>query len=165
NGTKEKDHEVKPRCNTNTSHRHSYHYICGVTAALAARDATRNGDDSHTSRTGARRPVQVARECTFSDFLKCKPLNFKGIEGVVGLTQWKCSYMVELPRTTTLETAHAMPWRTLKKMMTDKYCPRGTDVVTYSQRFQELALMYETLAISSGNIRSHISASSWKRWL
>ncbi|GJS44842.1 putative reverse transcriptase domain-containing protein [Tanacetum coccineum] len=29
----------------------------GVTAALAARDATRNGDDSHTSGMGARRPV------------------------------------------------------------------------------------------------------------
>ncbi|GJZ65622.1 hypothetical protein Tco_0622318 [Tanacetum coccineum] len=60
----------------------------GVTAALAARDATRNGDDSHTSGTGARRPVQVARECTYPDFLKCQPLNFKGTEGVVGLTQW-----------------------------------------------------------------------------
>ncbi|GKF14332.1 hypothetical protein Tco_0055794 [Tanacetum coccineum] len=34
----------------------------GVTTALAVRDATRNGDDSHTSGTGARRPVQVARE-------------------------------------------------------------------------------------------------------
>ncbi|GJW25479.1 reverse transcriptase domain-containing protein [Tanacetum coccineum] len=34
----------------------------GVTAALAARDATRNGDDSHTSGTGARRHVQVARK-------------------------------------------------------------------------------------------------------
>ncbi|GKD74138.1 putative reverse transcriptase domain-containing protein, partial [Tanacetum coccineum] len=28
-------------------------------------------------------------------------------------------------KTTTPEAAHAMPWRTLKKMMTDKYCPRG----------------------------------------
>ncbi|GJS56602.1 putative reverse transcriptase domain-containing protein [Tanacetum coccineum] len=60
-------------------------------------------------------------------------------------------------KTTTHEAAHAMPWRTLKKMMTDKYCPRGeikklefkmwnlkvkgNDVVAYSQRFQELALM------------------------
>nr|GEX03369.1 hypothetical protein [Tanacetum cinerariifolium] len=60
-------------------------------------------------------------------------------------------------KTTTPEAAHAMPWRTLKKMMTDKYCPmgkikkleskmwnlkvKGTDVVAYSQRFQELALM------------------------
>ncbi|GKG10525.1 hypothetical protein Tco_0341925 [Tanacetum coccineum] len=59
----------------------------GVTDALAARDATRNGDDNHTSGTGARRPVQVAHECTYLDFLKCQPLNFKGTEGVVGLTQ------------------------------------------------------------------------------
>ncbi|GKE21394.1 hypothetical protein Tco_1432906, partial [Tanacetum coccineum] len=58
----------------------------GVTAALAARDATRNGDDSHTSRTGVRRLMQVACECTYPDFLKCQPLNFKGTEGVVGLT-------------------------------------------------------------------------------
>ncbi|GKG61602.1 hypothetical protein Tco_0621311, partial [Tanacetum coccineum] len=36
----------------------------GVTVVLAARDATRNGNDSHTSGTGARRPVHVARECT-----------------------------------------------------------------------------------------------------
>ncbi|GKA75865.1 hypothetical protein Tco_0782243 [Tanacetum coccineum] len=28
-------------------------------------------------------------------------------------------------KTTTPEAAHAMPWATLKKMMTDKYCPRG----------------------------------------
>nr|GFD55526.1 hypothetical protein [Tanacetum cinerariifolium] len=29
----------------------------GINTALAARDATRNGDDSHTSGTGARRPM------------------------------------------------------------------------------------------------------------
>ncbi|GJX78939.1 putative reverse transcriptase domain-containing protein [Tanacetum coccineum] len=105
----------------------------GVTAALAARDATRNGDDSHTSGTGARRPVQVAHECTYPDFLKCQPLNFKGTEGVVGLTQWfekmesiySISNCTVACQTTTPEAAHAMPWRTLKKMMTDKYCPRG----------------------------------------
>ncbi|GJW77317.1 hypothetical protein Tco_0138999 [Tanacetum coccineum] len=74
NGTKEKDHEAM--------------IDEGVTAALAACDAARNGDDSHTSGTGARRPVQVAHECTYPDFLKCQPLNFKGTEGVVGLTQW-----------------------------------------------------------------------------
>nr|GFA19448.1 hypothetical protein [Tanacetum cinerariifolium] len=55
----------------------------GVTAALAARDANRNGDDSHTSGTG--RPVQVTHECTYLDFLKCQPLNFKGTEGFVRL--------------------------------------------------------------------------------
>ncbi|GKG64137.1 hypothetical protein Tco_0649387, partial [Tanacetum coccineum] len=54
----------------------------GVTAALAAHYATRNGDDSHTLGMGAKRPMPVARECTYSDFLKCQPLNFKGTEGV-----------------------------------------------------------------------------------
>nr|GEU72778.1 reverse transcriptase domain-containing protein [Tanacetum cinerariifolium] len=30
----------------------------------------------------------VARECTYQDFMKFQPLNFKGIEGVVGLIRW-----------------------------------------------------------------------------
>nr|GEY56281.1 putative reverse transcriptase domain-containing protein [Tanacetum cinerariifolium] len=124
----------------------------GVTAALAARDANRNSDDSHTSGMG--RPVQVAREYTYSDFLKCQPLNFKGTEGVVGLSQWfekmesifnisNCTVACQVKfvmctlqgnaltwwnshvKTTTPEAAHAMLWRTLKQMITDKYCPRG----------------------------------------
>ncbi|GJV73754.1 hypothetical protein Tco_1493749 [Tanacetum coccineum] len=37
----------------------------GVTAALAARDANRNGDDSHTSGTGGRRTERIVRECTY----------------------------------------------------------------------------------------------------
>ncbi|GJT22060.1 hypothetical protein Tco_0891997 [Tanacetum coccineum] len=58
----------------------------GVTAALAARDADRNtnGDDSHNSGTGVRRTERTARECTYTDFLKYQPLNFKGTEGVAG---------------------------------------------------------------------------------
>nr|GFB63562.1 putative reverse transcriptase domain-containing protein [Tanacetum cinerariifolium] len=32
--------------------------------------------------------VPMARECTFQDFLKCKPHTFLGTEGVVGLTRW-----------------------------------------------------------------------------
>nr|GEX42381.1 putative reverse transcriptase domain-containing protein [Tanacetum cinerariifolium] len=62
----------------------------GVAKALAARDANRNtnGEDSHVSGTCARRTKRVTRECAYPDFLKCKPLNFKGTEGVVELTQW-----------------------------------------------------------------------------
>ncbi|GJS68015.1 putative reverse transcriptase domain-containing protein [Tanacetum coccineum] len=56
------------------------------------------------------------------------------------------------------DVANAMTWKNLKKMMTDKYCPRGeikklkvkmwnlkvkdTNVIGYSRCFQELALMY-----------------------
>ncbi|GJZ02632.1 hypothetical protein Tco_0520593, partial [Tanacetum coccineum] len=60
----------------------------GVTAVLAARAMTQNGDDSLTSRTDARRNERAVRECTYQDFMKCQPLFFKGIEGVVDLTQW-----------------------------------------------------------------------------
>ncbi|GKC14580.1 hypothetical protein Tco_1011362 [Tanacetum coccineum] len=60
----------------------------GVADALAEYEAYRssgNGDDSHDSGNG-RRTERVARKCTYNDFLKCQPLNFKGTEGVVGLT-------------------------------------------------------------------------------
>nr|GEU37056.1 reverse transcriptase domain-containing protein [Tanacetum cinerariifolium] len=62
----------------------------GVANALAARDIDRsqNGKDNHDSGTGVRRPAPLARECTYPDFMKCKPLYFKGTEGVVELTQW-----------------------------------------------------------------------------
>nr|GEW73376.1 hypothetical protein [Tanacetum cinerariifolium] len=60
----------------------------GVNAALAARDANRTGDDSHTSGTGVRRTERVTRECTYHDFMKCQTLYFKGTEGVVEVTQW-----------------------------------------------------------------------------
>nr|GEZ58652.1 reverse transcriptase domain-containing protein [Tanacetum cinerariifolium] len=62
----------------------------GVTVALAARDALRskNGDDSHNSGTGVRRTERDNHECTYTDFLKCQPLPFKGTEGVASLSQW-----------------------------------------------------------------------------
>nr|GEW08399.1 hypothetical protein [Tanacetum cinerariifolium] len=45
-------------------------------------------DGSQNSGGGPRRPVQPARVCSYTDFMKCQPLNFKGTEGVVGLSQW-----------------------------------------------------------------------------
>nr|GEW03144.1 RNA-directed DNA polymerase, eukaryota [Tanacetum cinerariifolium] len=53
----------------------------GVATALAEYEATRsrNGDDSHDSGTGVRRHAHTARECTYNDFLKCQPLNFKEV--------------------------------------------------------------------------------------
>nr|GFA04128.1 hypothetical protein [Tanacetum cinerariifolium] len=68
----------------------------GVNTALAARDANRTGDDSHTSGTGVRRTERVARECTYQDFMKCQPLYFKGTEGVVELTQWMFLFMIRV---------------------------------------------------------------------
>ncbi|GKE29624.1 putative reverse transcriptase domain-containing protein, partial [Tanacetum coccineum] len=125
----------------------------GVTPDLAARDANRNGDDSHTSGTGGKRTERVVRECTYQDFMKCKPLYFKGTEGVVELTQWfesmetvfcisNCSVENQIKFSTcTLlagaltwwnshvitvshNIAYALTWADLRKKMTNKYCPR-----------------------------------------
>ncbi|GKC17767.1 putative reverse transcriptase domain-containing protein [Tanacetum coccineum] len=162
----------------------------GVIAVLVARDTTRNGNDSHTSGTGARRNERTVQECTYQDFMKCQPLFFKGTKGVVDLTQWfermetvfrisnctvenqvkfaTCTLMgIALTwwnshvRTVTNDVAYAMTWTDLKKKMTTKYCPRneikkieaelwnlkvkGTDVVAYNQRFQELALLCDRM--------------------
>ncbi|GKE23657.1 hypothetical protein Tco_1435169 [Tanacetum coccineum] len=36
---------------------------------------------------GLRRPVEPARICSYTDFIKCQPLNFKGTKGA-SLTWW-----------------------------------------------------------------------------
>ncbi|GJY30967.1 putative reverse transcriptase domain-containing protein [Tanacetum coccineum] len=102
-------------------------------AALAARDATRNGVDSHTSGTGVRGSERVARECTYQDFMKCKPLYFKGTEGVVELTQWF----------ERMETVFRISNCSMENQIKFSTCTllAGTDVVKYNQRFQELALL------------------------
>ncbi|GJR03824.1 putative reverse transcriptase domain-containing protein, partial [Tanacetum coccineum] len=99
----------------------------GVATVLAERhaDKSRNGDDSHDSGTGGRRQSFTVRECTYTDFLKCQPMNFKGTEGVKFATctlqenalTWWHSHVKAVERDIT----YAMPWKTLKKMMTDKY--------------------------------------------
>ncbi|GJR47292.1 putative reverse transcriptase domain-containing protein [Tanacetum coccineum] len=62
----------------------------GFADVLAEREATKsgNGEDSHDAEMGERRQAVLAHECTYPDFMKRKPLYFKGTEGVVELTQW-----------------------------------------------------------------------------
>ncbi|GJX72286.1 putative reverse transcriptase domain-containing protein [Tanacetum coccineum] len=137
-----------------------------VSAALANHETLRNstnghGDGSHNSDTGIRGTVRTPRECTYKDFLNCKPLTFKGTKGVVVLSQWfekmESMFHISSCATVTQDVAYAMDWKALKKMMTVKYCPRdeikkleielwnlkvkGTDVASYTLHFQELALM------------------------
>ncbi|GJZ83694.1 putative reverse transcriptase domain-containing protein [Tanacetum coccineum] len=64
-----------------------------VSAALANHETLRNstngqGDGSYNSDTGIRGTIRAPRECTYKEFLNCKPLYFKGTEGVVVLSQW-----------------------------------------------------------------------------
>ncbi|GKB78576.1 hypothetical protein Tco_0945471 [Tanacetum coccineum] len=57
-------------------------HIDTVKAPVVADDA------SQSSGGGLKRLVQPARVCSYTDFMKCQPLNFKGTKGVVGLSLW-----------------------------------------------------------------------------
>ncbi|GJU76402.1 reverse transcriptase domain-containing protein [Tanacetum coccineum] len=138
----------------------------GVADALVEIEANRtskNDDENHDSGTGSKRTERAARECNYSDFLECQPLDFKGTEGVGNALTWWNSYV----KTIGHDVAYAMTWKALKKTMTNKYCPRGeikkleiklwnlkvkgTDVESYNQRFQELALMCERMFPGESN--------------
>ncbi|GKD67835.1 putative reverse transcriptase domain-containing protein, partial [Tanacetum coccineum] len=157
----------------------------------------------HDSGMGVRRQAPPTRKCTYPDFMKCKPLYFKGTEGVVALTQWfermetvfylsNCSVENQIKfatctllgsaltlwnshvKTVGHDVAYAITWINLKKKMNDKYCPRGevkklegemwnlkvkgTDVVGYNQRFQELAFMCDRMFLKESNkIEKYVS--------
>nr|GFC95582.1 reverse transcriptase domain-containing protein [Tanacetum cinerariifolium] len=109
------------------------------------------GDGSHSSHTENTRNMHTARPCYYADFMKCHSLNFKGTEGVVGLTHWiekmesvfnisgrAVENQVKFATCTLLDTtltwwnsqirtlgpdAYTMTWSVFKKKRTDKYCP------------------------------------------
>ncbi|GJX58623.1 putative reverse transcriptase domain-containing protein [Tanacetum coccineum] len=101
-----------------------------------------------------RRPVQPVTCRYLSDLMKRQPLNFKGTEGIVGLSQWiekmesvfhisGCAIENQVKfatctllgaaltwwnghvRTLGHDAAYAMTWGTFKKKLSDKYCPNG----------------------------------------
>ncbi|GJR15392.1 putative reverse transcriptase domain-containing protein [Tanacetum coccineum] len=126
--------------------------VAEAMVAYEANQNNQNGDGNpHVNAGGV---VPIARECTYQDFVKCQPLNFKGTEGVVGLTRWfekmetvfhisNCpqKYQVKYAsctlqdsaltwwnshkRTIGTDAAYAMTWKALMKLMTEVYCPRN----------------------------------------
>nr|GFB54769.1 hypothetical protein [Tanacetum cinerariifolium] len=149
------------------------------------RNSVVNGDTSHTTGTGPR-IVRPTRECTYKDYVNYGPLKFNGNEGVIGLTRWfeRTKFVSSISNCTTenqvkfasctligsaltwcnshmravsQEVAHSMPWKTLRQMVTVKYCPRGEikklevelwnlkvkgmDITSYTLCFQELSLL------------------------
>ncbi|GJT61651.1 putative reverse transcriptase domain-containing protein [Tanacetum coccineum] len=128
-----------------------------VSAALANHETLRNstnghGDGSHNSDTGTRGTVRTPlfhiNNCVMENQVKFATCTFLG-----NALAWWNSHI----HTVTQDVAYAMEWKTLKKIMTVKYCPRGeikkleielwnlkvkgTNVASYTLCFQELALM------------------------
>nr|GEU33519.1 hypothetical protein [Tanacetum cinerariifolium] len=125
-----------------------------IDRAIQRKSTHTQEDASQNSGGGPRRPVQPARVCSYTDFMKCQPLNFMGTEGVVGLSHWvekmksvfyisSCyvknqmkfaactiydaalTWLNSHVRTFGHDDAYAMTWETFKKRLTNKYCPKG----------------------------------------
>ncbi|GJX63453.1 putative reverse transcriptase domain-containing protein [Tanacetum coccineum] len=130
-----------------------------VSAALANRETLQNstngqGDRSHNFDTGIRGTVRTPRECTYKNFLNYMPLSFKGTEGVVVLSQWfvkmesvfyisNCAVKNQVKFATCTFLGNALTWGEIKKLEIKLWNlkVKGTDVASYTMRFQEIALM------------------------
>ncbi|GJV00607.1 putative reverse transcriptase domain-containing protein [Tanacetum coccineum] len=135
-------------------------------AAERARQANVRNDASGSRPVRGRDIAPAVHECTFVGFIKCNPTVFRRVKGAVKLRRLfektksvfkisecaegkKVNFVaatLEVPALTWwktkvatigLETMNQMPWTEMKQLMTVK----EYDVVTYTQRFNELALM------------------------
>nr|GEV54050.1 hypothetical protein [Tanacetum cinerariifolium] len=102
-----------------------------VDAAIAADRARQTNVKNNASGSGPVRGQDVApavRECTFAGFMKCNPAIFHGVEGTVELQRWfeKTESVFEISEYVEGK----------KNLKVKEY-----DVVAYTQRFNELALM------------------------
>ena len=137
--------------------------VADAFAAEARKNSTKNkkGRVSVDNRN-------INHGCTYKDFMYCKPLNFNGTEGAVGLLHWieKMESVFHLSNcaedsrvkfaTGTLlnsaltwwnayskpigiDAAYETSWDELKRMMTDEYCPRN-EIQMLEEEFWHLAV-------------------------
>ncbi|GJY86308.1 putative reverse transcriptase domain-containing protein [Tanacetum coccineum] len=124
-----------------------------------------NGNGSQDSRGGGGRMSQTARVCTYKEFLNCQPLNFKGTKGAVGLAYWfvkmefvfrisNCIVECQVKYATCTLLGGALTWwnshvSEIKKLETELWnlTVKGTDVESYTQRFQELVLLCSRMVL------------------
>nr|GFB34811.1 hypothetical protein [Tanacetum cinerariifolium] len=98
-----------------------------------------NGDESHSSHEDSRRNMQTVCPCFYDDFMKCQPLNFKGTEGVVGLTRW----IKKMESVFKISSCANENQGELKKLEIELWNlkVKGNDVLAYTKRFQELTVI------------------------
>ncbi|GJT86364.1 putative reverse transcriptase domain-containing protein [Tanacetum coccineum] len=138
------------------------------------------------TQAAIRKLVADTRTGNYKEFISYQPFYFNGTKGVIGLIRWfertesvfSCSNCAEENKVTFatgvltddalswwnaytqligIEQANKITWTKLKRLLTNKYCPRtevrimedefynltikGNDLKTYVRRFQELAVL------------------------
>ncbi|GJU29564.1 reverse transcriptase domain-containing protein [Tanacetum coccineum] len=150
-----------------------------VAAALEAQAANMANTDNTNRNTGPRE-TPVAKRGNYKEFISCQPFYFNGTEGAVDLIRWfertesvfsrsNCaeenkvafatgtltddalSWWNAYAQPIRIEQANRTTWTELKRLLTNKYCPRteikkmedefyglivkGNDLKTYIRRF------------------------------
>ncbi|GKC62307.1 reverse transcriptase domain-containing protein [Tanacetum coccineum] len=156
-----------------------------VVAALEAQAATMASTNNPNRNTGPTGTL-VARKGNYKEFISYQPFCFNGTEGAVSLIRWfkwtesvfsrsNCaeenkvtfatgtltndalSWWNAYAQPIGIEQANKITWTELKRLLTNKYCPRtevrkmedefynltvkGNDLKTYVRRFQELTVL------------------------
>ncbi|GJZ21049.1 reverse transcriptase domain-containing protein [Tanacetum coccineum] len=164
-----------------------------VAGALEAQAATMANTDNPNRNTGPRE-TPIAKRGNYKEFISCQPFYFNGTEGTIDLIRWfertesvfsrrNCaeenkvtfatgtltndalSWWNAYAQPIGIEQANKITWTELKRLLTNKYCPRteikkmedefynlvvkGNDLKTYIRRFQELAVLCPNMVPNS----------------
>nr|GEU36336.1 reverse transcriptase domain-containing protein [Tanacetum cinerariifolium] len=156
-----------------------------VATALEVQAANMANTDNTNRNTGPTK-THAARKCTYKEFMSYQPFYFNGTKGAAGLIRWfertesvfsrsncteDCKMKFSIGTLTEdalswwnsyakpigIEQADKIAWTELKRLLTNKYCPRtevkkikdefynlvvkGNDLKTYARRFQELTTL------------------------
>nr|GEV35194.1 reverse transcriptase domain-containing protein [Tanacetum cinerariifolium] len=177
-----------------------------VSAALEAQAANM----ANTDNTTRPRETHIARNCTYKEFMSCQPFYFNGTEGDVVLVNWfertesvfsrsNCtedckvkfstgtltedalSWWNSYAKPIGIEQADKIAWTKLKRLLTNKYCPRtdvkktedefynlvvkGNDLKTYIRRFQELETLCPTMVPNSEKLMKNRKQETFKTYV
>ncbi len=147
-----------------------------IAQAIAQHEATRANSSGGSGGVGRRRTSENEDEaenpnhgCSYKTFMACKPWNFKGSEGAVGVVRWiekmesvldisgcsedqrvkysTCTFQDEAltwwnlqVQTLGRDAAYHLSWTELKSMLMEKYCPRS-ELLKLEAEFWNLAMV------------------------
>ncbi|GJV97686.1 reverse transcriptase domain-containing protein [Tanacetum coccineum] len=135
-----------------------------VAATLEAQAATIANADNPNRNTRPRE-TPIAKRGNYKEFISCQPFYFNVTFATGTLTDDALFWWIAYAQPIRIEQANRITWTELKRLLTNKYCPRtevkkmedefynlvvkGNDLKTYIRRFQELAVLCPNMVPNS----------------
>ncbi|GJU43754.1 hypothetical protein Tco_1201020 [Tanacetum coccineum] len=135
-----------------TIHRMIKESVDAAIAAERARHANAGNDARGSGLVMGQDVAPAIHECTFAGFIKCNPTAFHGTKGAVELRRWfvktdsifgisKCAKGKKVRFTAATLQGPAVTWWNAKVAPMGLETVKEYNIVAYTQRFNELALM------------------------